>query len=139
MAYSSNQDLLNDLSEDLLMQLTDDYGAGVVDWNVVEEKRCDADALIDGYCASGYPLPFNPVPRVIRKLSRDITVYNLYDRRLGAPENVQRAYDNAIKLLGKIQAGDVELGADSSERAVDAGITTVSAHQEFTHRRLKEF
>ena len=140
MSYSTDDELLGDISEEVLVQLTDDIDAREVNWLTVAEKRADADALIDSFCAGRYALPFSPVPRIIAKLSKELTVYNLYNRRLGAPDNLQTQYKNNIKLLEAINAGSVQLGgADAPEPTTDPGLTVKTARQQFTHRRFKDF
>jgi len=140
VSYSTNDELLKDISEEVLIQLTDDIDAREVNWITVGEKRADADALIDSYCANRYALPFNPVPRIIAKLSKEITVYNLYNRRLGAPEHLQTQHKANIKLLEAISSGGVQLGgADAPEPTADPGLTVKTTRQQFTPRRFKDF
>ncbi len=115
MAYSIQTDIEEQISQDELIELTDDAGSGSVDSSVVARAIADADAEIDSYCATRYSVPFDPVPVIIRKLSVDIAIYNLFARRsvLKVPEERQKRYDNAIRFLRDIAKGWISLGADA--------------------------
>ena len=41
---------------------------------VIDEAIADADGEIDGYLAKRYQVPLSPVPKVINKYSKDITM-----------------------------------------------------------------
>lgn len=118
MAYSLQADLLEQISEDKLTQLTDDDDTGSIDSDVITRAIADADAEIDGYAGTLYDVPFSPVPVSIRKRSVDIAIYNLYARRKGAPEDRRIRYNDAIRFLKDLSKGIVTVGADGP--AVDA-------------------
>lgn len=115
MAYSLQADLLEQISSDKLIQLTDDADIGSIDADVISRAIADADAEIDGYCGRRYTVPFTTVPAIIRKVSVDIAIYNLYARRKGAPDDRQKRYDNAIKFLTNVSKGLISLGADDPD------------------------
>ncbi len=115
MAYCLKADLLEKVDESILIQLTDDDGLGVVADDVVTKAIEDADAEIDGYCGKRYSVPFSTVPGMIKKLSQDIALYNLFQRRSGATEEKKRDYENAIRFLRDVSKGAVSLGADDPD------------------------
>ena len=115
MGYCAQSDLLEQISDDKLTQLTDDADTGSIDADVITRSIADADAEIDGYCGRRYTVPFTTVPAIIRKVSVDIALYNLYARRKGAPDDRQSRYDNAIKLLLNVSKGLITLGADDPD------------------------
>lgn len=117
MAYSTQSDLLEQISEDELIELTDDAAAGVVDTDAVTRAIVDADAEIDGYCGKRHTVPFTTVPEIIRKLSVDLSIFNLYARRshLEVPDSRQKRYDAAIRFLRDVARGIVSLGEDDPE------------------------
>lgn len=121
MAYSTQTDLEEQISQTELIELTDDAGSGSVDTSAVARAIADADAEIDSYCGSRYTMPFSPVPVMIRKLSVDIAVYNLFSRRavLKIPEDRQKRYDNAIRFLRDVSKGLISLGADAPAEPSD--------------------
>ncbi|MEW6378072.1 MAG: DUF1320 domain-containing protein [bacterium] len=84
--------------------------------SVIERAIADAGAEIDSYCAARYTnLPFTGVPVMIRKISVDITLYNLYARRKGAPDERRDRYISALKFLENVARGVVSLGADAPD------------------------
>ncbi len=115
MAYCDKADLLEQLDERELVQLTDDDGLGVVDPGVIESAITDAGGEIDGYLGGRYPVPLDPVPAIIRKLAVDIAIYNLHARRLGPPEHREARYRNAIRFLEKVASGRIGLGASDPD------------------------
>ena len=97
--YCTQSDILEQLDEDVLLQLTDDYDAGAIDSDVVDRAIADADSLINGYCGKRHTIPFTTVPVLARKFSVDIAIYNLYGRRMGAPEDRRNRYKETIEYL----------------------------------------
>jgi phage gp36-like protein len=140
MAYCTQSDLLELISEDDLIQLTDDAGMGIVDSSVVDRAISDADAEIDSYCGTKYDVPFSPVPVMVRKLSVDISIYNLFARRRGAPEDRKERYNNAIRFLKDVSKGLGSLGADAPLSDDDAGpeATTSKSDRIFTSGRKSD-
>lgn len=139
MAYCTKIDILEALSEEELIGLTDDFDAGVVDDSRVTRAISDADAEIDGYCGEKYNVPFSPAPAIIRKLSVDIAVYNLYARRQGAPENRKERYDSAIRVLKDVSKGAVSLGADAPTETSEDKVSTSSEDRIFDRDKLEGF
>jgi phage gp36-like protein len=124
MAYHDLDDLKKDISEEELIQLTDDAELGAIDTAVYEAARDAADSLIDGYLkGGGYDVPLAPVPTIIKSISKDITIYSLTKRRLrtSIPDSVENTYKAQIKLLESIQAGKVSIGVDRATSASGTG------------------
>lgn len=121
MAYSIQDDILNQLDEDTLIQLTDDEGVGSVDATVVARAIADADATIDAYCQSRYTVPLDPVPDKIRQVSVDIAIYNLYSRRRGAPDDRKDRHKEAIRFLERVGEGKIGLGVQPHPDAPGEG------------------
>jgi len=140
MPYSLQTDLLEQIDEDILIQLTDDVDAGEVDAAVVTRAIADADAEIDSYCGTRHELPFDPVPVMVRKLSVDIAICNLYARRKGVPEDRQKRYDNAVRFLRDISVGKATLGSDAPAEDSDGGpeATTAKSDRVFTRGRSSD-
>ncbi|MCH7768889.1 MAG: DUF1320 domain-containing protein [Nitrospinae bacterium] len=113
MAYITQSDIEDQLSESELIQLTDDSGAGQVDSNVVARAIADADDEVNSHLQERYTVPLSPVPGLIRKLSVDVAIYNLYSRRdLDAPVRTKR-YEDATKLLKALARGEASLGVEA--------------------------
>ena len=115
--------------------LSDDSGVGALDSDVVARAIDDADAEIDGYLGSRYSLPLASTPAILRKLSVDVAIYNLYSRRGNTIPEIRTArYEKAMTLLDGIRAGDVSLGASSPSADDDTGpaATTYKADRIFS-------
>ena len=134
MPYATKADILEQLDEDILVQLTDDTDMGVVGEDAVVRAIADADAVIDGYCGTRYAVPFTDVPVIIRKLAVDIAIYNLYARRKGAPEDRKARHENAVKLLRDVSLGKITLGGDAPAEDTDSGpeVTTKKSDRIFS-------
>lgn len=112
MAYSELTDIIDQLDEDSLIQLTDDENLSAVNDGRVTKAIADADATINAYCQGRYLVPLSPVPDKIRQVSVDIAVYNLYSRRGDtAPDIRIERHKEAIRFLEQVNAGKVTLGA----------------------------
>jgi phage gp36-like protein len=61
MAYTSTQQLIDRFGEHELIQLTDRYGAGVIDTQVAAQAISDANAEVDAYLRS---FGFSPLSTV---------------------------------------------------------------------------
>jgi len=141
MAYSLKTDILEQVSEAELVQLTDDAGAGSVDDAVVTRAIADADAEINSYCSARYTVPFSPVPVMIRKCSVDIAIYDLYARRPGTlPDERKSRYQDAVRFLRDVAASKANLGADAPAEASESGpqATTVKSDRIFTRGRASD-
>lgn len=141
MSYSAKTDILEQLDEDILIQLTDDNDAGIVDDDVVTRAIADADSEIDSYCGKRYAVPFTTIPNRLRKLSVDIAIYNLYSRRKGAPEDRKTRYDNAIRFLKDVAKGLASLGEDDPDGSpADSNMPDIDQSDRiFTRDKMKGF
>lgn len=141
--YASVDDITHQLDDAVLTQLTDDDGSGDYGHLVVVRAIEDADSEIDGYVGSRYPVPMSHVPPVLRKLSADIAIYNLYSRRQGAPEHRDRRYQDAIRFLESVAKGDVSLGATDPEGNPPANdaprFSSDNPRREFSRHSLKDY
>lgn len=121
MAYCTQTDLLNLIAEDQLAGLTAETGE-TPDSDIVSDAITQADAEIDSYLGVRYSLPLSSTPEVIKNLSVDITIYNLYCRRDLCPDIRLKRYQAAIRWLENLAKGLVELNIDGVE--VSAGAQT---------------
>lgn len=118
MAYSQKTDITDQLDEAVLIQLTDDDGAGAVDDDKVTRAIADADSTIDAYCQDRYTIPLSPVPDKIRQVSVDVAIYNLFSRRGDSiPEVRKDRYSSAIKFMEQVNAGKIKLGSATPSQA----------------------
>ena len=115
MAYCTKADILDQMDEDMLIQLTDDDDEGAVDDDKVTRAIAKADAEINSYCGNRYSVPFTTVPAMILAASVDIAIYNLYARRRGATDSIKERYDGRVAWLKNVAKGLVTLGEDDPD------------------------
>lgn len=138
--YIIKDDIIEQLPEETLKQLTDDEGLDAINDGRVDAAIEDAEGEVNGYLQSRYSTPLSPVPAVVKKFTTDIAIYNLYARRLGAPEDREKRYKNAVKFLENVSRGIVTLGADSPQQTTSANDTSLeSASRVFTRKSMEDF
>ncbi len=130
MPYSTKTDILNQIDEATLMQLTSDTGA-VIDDVPISRAIFKADSIINSYAGKRYVVPFDPVPEVVNTTSASIAIYLLYQQKSqkvgGVSESVRTAFEDAMKWLS-----DVSLG-----RAVIDGATPAQFNPKTTGGSMK--
>lgn len=119
--YSTLDDIKKVIPEEVMVQATDDENLGSVNQDRVDEAIAAADAKIDSYCGGRYRVPLSTVPEIVKALSVDIAVYNLYSRTQFMPEVRKDRYRDAIKQLEGIARGLVSLGVAEAPPAADPG------------------
>jgi phage gp36-like protein len=143
MPYSTVDDIKKMLPEELIIQLTDDEATGSLNQARVDEAIAQADAEIDSYCGERYSVPFTTVPDIVKKLSVDIAIYNLYSRLVrDMPEVRSERYRSSIKQLEAIAKGNISLGADPAPTAHSEGRAETNRQSDenvFTREKLKGF
>jgi len=111
--YCDLDDVKKVLPEAEIIGLTDDNSPPVeVDEDNLNEAVFHAEDVINCHLLGKYTIPLNPVPRLIKNIAVDITVFRLYARRpdVSVPEGVLERYKNAIKLLESINKGFLSIG-----------------------------
>jgi len=122
MAYSSQDQLVARITEQTIIDLTDDSGSGIVDSTKVAAAIARADQEIDAWCGSRYRVPFATPPAVVSGLSADLAIYYLHARTQGTiPEAIRESHKNVTRLLEKISDGKVSLGVDPAPAASTTG------------------
>lgn len=142
MPYCTIEDLLKQLDEAALIELTDDAGSGEVGEEVAAAAIADADAEIDAHAGLAHAVPLDPVPPLIRRLSVDLALHNLYARRGGVvPESRERRHERALALLSRIAEGKIALGdADPDGNPPEkAGIEVAGEPQVMTPGKLARY
>lgn len=105
----------------------------------------DACAEIDGYLAKRYTLPIARPPKVLNKLAKDISAYNLVSR-MGIDEGEREKtflnrYNAAIKFLMEVAKGTVSIGIDEENGSAAAanGFQMLSSGRIFSRESMKEW
>jgi len=134
MPYSIQDDILEQIDESILIQLTDPDGAAI-DEDVVTRAIEDADATIDSYCQGRYTVPLSPVPDKIRQISVDIAMYNLFSRRGdAAPEVRKDRHKEAIRFLERVSDGKITLGAATPAQSNTPDTVNISSNDRIFDR-----
>ena len=116
MFYSTVETLKEKISEKDLQQLTDDELLGAINVARVNAAAAEVADLIGGFLRGRYPLPLDPVPTIIQSISDEMVIYRLFLRkkRQTISREMTDNYNAQIKLLEKIQRGEITLGAETS-------------------------
>lgn len=123
MSYVSREDIRTRLSDEVLAELTDE-NAVAPNWDVVDRAIAFANAEVDSYLGVRFTVPLSTVPLILRERATDIAVYHLYKKRVGeaaveVPEEVRRAYEEAIAWLEKVRDGKATIaGLDTQGQQV---------------------
>lgn len=111
MAYSVEADIKEIISDEDLIQLTDDVApVDTIDSALVSAAIDRADNKINGYLRGKQnPLPLSPVPPLIKDISVSLAVFQLYRRRpnVEIPDPVERDLKMAVKDLEGIRDGKI--------------------------------
>jgi phage gp36-like protein len=118
--YATVDDLVEELSAEVLLELTDDADTGDLEDAGVQaistDALEDAAALIDSYAGARYVVPLDPVPAIINKDCTLLAAYYLYLRRGVVPPPVQTAFDQAVAWLKDVSKGTATLGPTEPEQ-----------------------
>lgn len=143
MSYITRSDL--DVPFDVLLQLTDDEGAGSINDEVIAKAITNAEADVDGYAGGRYSLPLSPVTDKVKQLAHDIAVWRLYTRRdFDPPESVKQRYEAAIKFLRDLKDGKAQLAGvterhQDTDRFGSGGSTTSGNERIFSREDLEDW
>ncbi len=133
MAYSNIDDLKELLPESILVEISNDQvAADEIDMNAIEAAIRKADSMINGYVGVQKQVPLDPVPGMIKTISANLAVYNLYRRRNMVPEIWQDQYKADTAVLLKISSGQISIGVAATERKKE------SPAQALTHSSPKK-
>jgi phage gp36-like protein len=134
MAYCTSADILLILDSDTLVQLTDDANTGSVDTDVVNRAIADVDEEIDAYLSVRYSLPLSATPGLVRRLSAQMAVYQLYARKGEVPQAHKDRAAAAVQLLDRLAKGQVKLDVPEPAEAVADGpqVSTSETDRIFT-------
>lgn len=112
LPYSIKSDILGQLPDVHLAQLTDDVNGTVTNDAIVTSRILKADVYINSYIRGKNTTPGDPVATpLLKSMSVDIAIYYLYERRtnLQTPKPVKQLFDDATKQLELIRDGKIQL------------------------------
>lgn len=141
--YSTLDDIKKLVPEDTIIQLTDDESLGAINQSRVDEAIAGADSEIDSYCGTKYSVPFVTAPDIIKKISVDIAIYNLYSRKVEKiPDTRADRYKNAIRQLEGISKGLISIGEATAPAPTTQGSPETNKEvndRVFTREKLEDF
>lgn len=140
MAYCTQSDLLHQLTQAELIQLTDDAGTGSVDTAKVDAALAAAAATIDAYAGARYSLPLQPSERV-KQLCIDLAIYELEKRRRRLREATLAARDAALAFLRDLARGRAVLDqpAGAPAQQSEADVKQTDRDRTFSDEKLEGF
>jgi phage gp36-like protein len=110
------------MSQQELVELTDDGGTGEVDTTVLDGVIARAGGVIDAH-AIRYTLPLTASDQV-KNLALDLAEFYLYERRRRVPAAVQAKYDNAMSLLRRVADGKAGLDQPAKQQSSNLSVAT---------------
>jgi len=140
MPYCTQADLLNQLTQTELVQLTDDAGSGSVDSAKVDAALAAASATIDAYAGARYTLPLQTSEKV-KQLCVDLAIYELEKRRRRVREATLAARDAALSFLRDLARGRAVLDqpAGAQPQASEADVKKTEQDRAFSDEKLEGF
>ncbi len=109
MTYASLSDLIDRYGAELILQHADRDHDGTADPAVVARALADADAEIDGWLASRYPVPVDPPSPRLKALATEIAWYRLHQDGTDDKSPSRLAYLDAIAYLRRVSDGSADL------------------------------
>lgn len=124
--YITQDDLLRVMSQNDLIQLTDDEGVGEADATVVANAIADAEGEFAGYAGKRFTLPVDltvhgSAAATIKRVISVLACYALWSRKARMSDGVRQRYEDAITWLRDLSRGLVTLGA--TPEPTDSGNT----------------
>lgn len=142
MAYCSLTDVEKKETQSQVILLTDDAATGAVDMAHLTEAITNADGMIDAILRGHVsPLPIDPVVAIIKDISVELTIYNLYLRRFGAnmPDGLSTRKKDAMALLNGIAAGKISLSDEQQGQQSEASVKVRAQERMFPRSVLDQF
>ena len=140
MPYATQADLLNQITQAELVQLTDDTGSGSVDTAKVDAALNAASATIDAYAGARYTLPLQTSEKV-KQVCVDLAIYELEKRRRRVRDATLAARDAALSFLRDLAAGRAVLDQPSGAPAqqTEADVKKTEQERVFSDENLEGF
>lgn len=140
MSYATIEDMVTRFGVEKMAQLSG--GGPDCDPVPIQAALDDATEIINSYAASRYIVPLTPVPAPVRRWCADIAAYYLYVVGAGAPDDVRKVYEDALKGLADMQKGAVVFQADglpTVEKTAGGSVAIAGPGRVFTGNTLQGF
>ena len=139
MTYATLDALAERYGQDVLLNVADRSGSGVVDEGTVERALAGADAQIDASLAVRYRLPLVSVPPVVVDLALAIAIYKLH--RFAPDPKIDKEHDQALRDLRDIADGRKKLDLAGVEAPTSGagGVIATDRARDVTPENLRGF
>lgn len=142
MYIDYEQDLENAISDERLVDLTDDDRTGQVNMTAVNDAIRDACAEFDSYAGVKYAVPVATVTDEIKRICKQLWICHLYERRPGTvPEDIEKLRERMTSTLKDIARGLKSLGVDPAPAAASqaSSVNKTTNDRVFTRGSMKGF
>lgn len=125
----TNNDLLKEMSEQQLAELSDINGTGSLDQDVIDDAVNDAISFIESFIV----LPSNPTP-LLKNILIDFTIYELKKRNGFLSEDDKETKKENEAYLQKMSAGRLKVEPEGNSKA---SVPKENKSFAFRHRRSR--
>ena len=121
MNYITINDLLIEFSTQELAKLTGDSTGNHINTNRIELAIKQAQSEVDAYLSFNYNLPLSNVPDLIKYLTYELTVYNIYSqyyKNSEITEQVKWRRLNSLSILKQLKNNEIIINADKKTNRI---------------------
>lgn len=140
MSYINQEILERYITKEELVRLTDDENTGLVNETRLQEAIEAAEGEFETYLKDLYQFPLPQLPEMLINIIADITIYNLYKRRmrLDMPDTVVSIYNEAIDKLEKIKKGFIILDIPKPQKDLTIKVNKRQSDRMFSKETLEK-
>lgn len=121
MNYITINDLLIEFSTQELAKLTGDPTGNHINTNRIELAIKQAQSEVDAYLSDNYILPLSIVPDLIKNLTYELIVYNIYSqyyKNSEITEQVKWRRLNSLSILKLLKNNEIIINADKKTNRI---------------------
>jgi len=121
MNYITINDLLIEFNTQELAKLTGDSTGNHINTNRIELAIMQAQSEVDAYLSFNYNLPLSNVPDLIKYLTYELTVYNIYSqyfKNSEITEQVKWRRLNSLSILKQLKNNEIIINADKKTNRI---------------------
>lgn len=121
MNYITINDLLIEFSTQELAKLTGDPTGNHINTNRIELAIKQAQSEVDAYLSDNYILPLSNVPDLIKNLTYELTVYNIYSqyyKNSEITEQVKWRRLNSLSILKLLKNNEIIINANKKTNRI---------------------
>jgi phage gp36-like protein len=143
--YFELSDLKSALSEEILLDLTDEKGEGQISEKKVAYFRGRAENLVNGFVRGNpdIPFPFTTIPPLIRDLAVEAARIDLLKARYltDLPESLLKDEELLLRKLTNLQSGRINLGLGAGDftKTTEFRINKTATNRVFTNTELAKW